>query len=147
MDNFKLTESKFYNVYLYEEGQLYLGRSCVVLKTNKPSLAALTSEEWLDFGNIVRIFESTIKKCFGANYFNWGCFLNDAYKIKPYKPHVHWHVRPRYRNEIVFNGRTFRDEAFGSQFLRKDKEIQLDYEFLQKIHEKLLPYFKELDSD
>jgi len=54
---------------------------------------------------------------------------------------VHWQVRPRYRNSVVFNNREFHDEVFGENFLRKDKEVLLDYNFLEKIANKMKPFF------
>ncbi|MEI7580003.1 MAG: hypothetical protein WCJ58_08310 [bacterium] len=143
MNNFKLYESQYHIIYLNEEGQLYLGRSIVVLKTKKQSLAQMNSEEWIDFGKIANTYETALRECFNATYFNWGCFLNDAYKTMPFLPEVHWQVRPRYEKPVIFEGLEFADEAFGSQFLRKDKERKVDNILLEKIHNKLLPHFHE----
>ncbi len=58
MNNFKLFESKHHVIYLYEEGQLYIGRSIVELKSKKSSIAQMTDEEWTDFGYVSRIYEN-----------------------------------------------------------------------------------------
>lgn len=142
MEKYQLFESKYHRVILNKEAQLYLGRSIVVLKSKKSSLSELTSEEWTDFGNVVERYESALKKCFNATYFNWGCFLNDAYRNEPYNVQVHWQVRPRYEFPVEFEGTKFIDEAFGSQFLRKDKELRLSEEMLEKIFKEMLPYFE-----
>jgi diadenosine tetraphosphate (Ap4A) HIT family hydrolase len=141
-EKYQLFESKFHKIVLYAEGQLYLGRAVVLLKTNKASLSHLSIEEWDDFGSVARVYENAVKNCFNATYFNWGCFMNDFFKNKPYQPHVHWHVRPRYENPIEFEGIKFIDEVFGSQFLRKDKELKLSEELLEKILKKMLPHFE-----
>jgi diadenosine tetraphosphate (Ap4A) HIT family hydrolase len=141
MNDFKLYESTHHIIYLYVDGQLYLGRSVVVLKSKKQSLSQMDTEEWIDFGIVANIFETALKQCFNATYFNWGCFLNDAYRTKPFIPEVHWQVRPRYERSIIFEGIEFTDEAFGSQFLRKDREKKLNYEFIERIFNRMLPYF------
>ena len=141
-EKFQLFETKYHKIVLYQEGQLYLGRCVVVLKTEKGSLSELNSHEWDDFGNITKLYESALQNCFNATYFNWGCFLNDSYRKKPYKPQIHWQVRPRYEHPIDFEGMRFTDEAFGSQFLRKDKELKLSEDMLEKIYNKMLPFFE-----
>lgn len=102
----------------------------------------MTNEEWVDFGKVVEIYESALKKCFNATYFNWGCFLNDAYRNEPYNAQVHWQVRPRYEKSGNFEGNTFKDDEFGHQFLRKDMEVILSDEMINKVYNKLLPYFR-----
>lgn len=98
--------------------QGYLGRCYVTLKAHKGDLADLTKEEWLDFTEIVKKIEKAIRKAFGAELFNWGCLMNDAFKIDPPKPHVHWHLRPRYRHSINFAGEKFEDPLFGYHYER-----------------------------
>lgn len=141
-NNFKLFESKFHSIYLYQEGQLYIGRSVVVLNNIKPSLSTMTPDEWIDLGKVVKIYETALRSCFNATYFNWGCFLNDAYNNEPFTPKVHWQVRPRYISPVIYNGKVFKDEVFGSQFLRKDKEIELEYDLLKQIFETMKPHFQ-----
>jgi len=142
MEKYQLFKSEHHKVILNKDAQLYLGRAIVVLKSEKPSLSELTSDEWIDFGNVVEIYESALKKCFNATYFNWGCFLNDSFKVKPYHPKIHWQVRPRYEFPVEFEGTKFVDEAFSSQFLRKEKELRLSEAMLEKVYRKILPFFE-----
>lgn len=137
MQTYQLFETPHYKVSLYNQGQLYLGRQVVTMKARRSSLSEVTAEEWADFGRVVKKIEDVVKETFGAEYFNWGCFINDAYKSENPEPQVHWHVRPRYRNPVTFADIEFVDEAFGSQFLRKDKEVLLNAVQLEKIYEVL----------
>lgn len=63
---------------------------------------------------------------FGAEMFNWGCLMNNAYKPeieKPY-PHVHFHFRGRYRKSVKFAGELFVDEEFGHHYDRtKERHV------------------------
>lgn len=61
MEKYQLFESEHYKVILNKDAQLYLGRSIVVHKSEKSSLSELTVDEWIDFGNVVRIYETARK--------------------------------------------------------------------------------------
>ena len=110
-------ETKHWKVIIHEDQQ-YLGRCIISAQDrNHPNLTSLTDEEWLDFShNVVQPLENAIKKAFGAELFNWSCLMNLAYQNTPPDPHVHWHVKPRYRNPVEFAGITFEDEAFGKHY-------------------------------
>jgi len=92
----------------------YLGRAYVSLRTHKGSLSELSSEQWLEFHELVRKLESAYKQAFGAEPLNWGCFMNHAFRTEPFNPHVHWHVFPRYKTAPVVAGMTFDDPLFGN---------------------------------
>lgn len=47
---------------------------------------------------------------------NWSCLLNDFYKITAPNPHLHLHVRPRYKNPFLLNGTQYIDEDFGHHY-------------------------------
>lgn len=48
--------------------------------------------------------------------------MNDAYQEAEPLPHVHWHVRPRYRQPVSFQGREFADPEFGRHYVRNRDE-------------------------
>lgn len=75
-----------------------------------------TDEEILDFLKVVKKVETSIKKTFGAEMFNWSCLMNNFYKQENPDPHLHWHAKPRYREEVLFNGKGFRDGEFGHHY-------------------------------
>lgn len=110
-------ETTYWEVYLNPD-QYYLGRSVVVAKRVVKTLSELTDGEWTDFGTLVRKFETGLKASFNASMFNWTCLLNDAYKKDPPNPHVHWHVRPRYKSPVIFAGLEFLDSEFGHHYAR-----------------------------
>lgn len=132
-----ILETEHWKVILHED-QRYLGRSIVSAKNrNRPNLATLTDEEWLDFShNVVAPFEAAVMSAFGAELFNWSCLMNLAYRNNPPDPHVHWHVQPRYRNPVEFAEKTYTDEAFGNHYLFGDPQVETD-EALKMIADKI----------
>ena len=108
-------ETKDWKVYLNPD-QYYLGRCRVVVKRGVDRLSDLTNNEWLDFARLVKKFETGLKKAFMATMFNWTCLMNNAYQNNPPNPHVHWHVRPRYKKAVNFEGLKFEDKEFGNHY-------------------------------
>lgn len=53
-----------------------------------------------------------------ADVFNWMYFMNNVYQEENPNPHVHWHVRPRYKNPVLFDGQEFTDPDFGKNYDR-----------------------------
>lgn len=100
--------------------QLYLGRAYVICKTKRESLSELTGEEFADLHAVIKKYECLLKKTFGATLFNWTCLMNHAYREKPYTPQVHFHVRPRYENEVSVGGTVFKDPNFGDHYHLQD---------------------------
>jgi diadenosine tetraphosphate (Ap4A) HIT family hydrolase len=96
--------------------QGYLGTLFIELVDHKESLPELSDEEWLSFAQLARVIERCERTAFGAAMFNWTCMLNNFYKSFPPKPHVHWHVRPRYDHEVMISNHTFIDPNFGHHY-------------------------------
>jgi len=132
-----LFETNYWQIYLSSD-QKYFGRTLVLLKRDCGHLSALTEEEQKDFFEIVKKIEHLFTQTFGATMFNWTCLMNNAYKSDPPTPHVHWHVRPRYKNPIVFNGQTYTDPNFASHYLRGEENVEeVSEEMLNNIVEEL----------
>jgi len=108
----QIFESTYWKVELTGD-QLYLGRSYVSCKTKRESLSELTDEEFSDLHTVTKKYENLLKKTFGATLFNRACLMNHAFRNKPYTPHVHFHVRPRYDRDITIDGEVFHDPNFG----------------------------------
>ena len=59
--------------------------------------------------------------------------MNSFYKNAVPKPHVHVHVRPRYKTPVTINGHVFADEEFGHHYSLKrssrvsDEDMQVIY--------------------
>jgi len=133
-----VVESQYWAWYLADE-QAYLGRSVILSKRHVGSISEIFQEEWLDLQEIITKVESSLKKAFGAEMFNWTCLLNDAYKSDNPNPHMHWHVRPRYRNEIEFAGKIFTDPDFGHHYNRERRE-KSDIEFVKEVADEIRKY-------
>lgn len=63
--------------------------------------------------------------------------MNDAFQHKSAKPHVHWHIRPRYERTISFDGLEFIDPLFGYHYDRGQSQV-VSKETLNKIQAKIL---------
>lgn len=112
-------ESEYWKIELSWD-QLYLGRAYAICKTKRESLADLTNEEFSDLHAVIKKYEELLKKTFNATLFNWACLMNHAYREKPYTPQVHFHVRPRYENEVSVGGLMFNDPNFGDHYHPQD---------------------------
>ena len=42
--------------------------------------------------------------------------MNNAYKSENPMPHVHFHLRPRYKHPVKINGQTFIDNEFARHY-------------------------------
>lgn len=131
-----LFETPYWRVELVDD-QTYLGRSCIILKRdNVKHLSEVNTDEMEDFLNLVKKAETLIKKTFGATHFNWTCLMNNAYKEENPKPHVHWHLKPRYKNNVEFEGITFEDLEFGHHY-KTIVRTPVNSEMLKKIADKI----------
>jgi len=98
--------------------QTYLGRCYVTLQRHCGDIAEMTKDEWDEFTEIVKKLENALKKSFHSTMFNWTVLMNDAYKVEPPNPHIHWHFRPRYNHEIKVGKETFKDPNFAHHYQR-----------------------------
>lgn len=139
MEDKIIHETDFWKVILIPD-QSYLGRSVIVLKGDCGEMSSLTSDEWIDFHeNIVKKLESAFKRAFDATMFNWTCLMNNAFKAQDPKPQVHWHFRPRYREDVTFAGEHFQDLEFGHHY-SKEREMIVSKDILEKISEEVRKY-------
>ena len=96
--------------------QGYLGTLFVELLEHKEQLSEVSDSQWLSFAVLNRVIEQAERSAFGATMFNWTCFMNNFYLMVPPKPHVHWHVKPRYDHDVVVLGKRFVDPNFGHHY-------------------------------
>ena len=130
-DGLNFYETKYWSMRL-GYNQAYLGRALVMLKRHDGTVSNLKEEEWLELKTIMNQYESRLTELWGANSFNWTCLMNDAYKNYPANPHVHWHVWPRYEDEVIVDGQTFSDPNFGHHY-DKNASSNIDGFKLEKI--------------
>lgn len=116
-------DNKYWIVNLAVHDQYYPGRAYVTTKRHVSSLSELMKEEWDELKIVVGKFEKAVKAGLGASLCNWSCLMNNAFQEKPYNPHVHWHVRPRYKEPISVQGETFTDELFGKHYKKSTDRV------------------------
>lgn len=133
-----ILRTEYWNVEL-APNHAYLGRAYVTLLKHKASLSELASAEWQDFEALVKKLEFAYREAFSADPLNWSCLMNNAYQDKPYNPHVHWHLIPRYENPVQIGGLTFEDEEFGHMFA-PFKERLVDDHVVEEIAKKIKSY-------
>jgi diadenosine tetraphosphate (Ap4A) HIT family hydrolase len=126
-----LFDSGCWSVFLANE-QDYIGRCILVLKRHCGSMAEVTDDEWKDLLNLIRKLEMCLKTVFGADLCNWSCLMNSFFKEPEPCPHLHIHVRPRYRNPVVINGNTYSDDSFGHHYSTK-KSAPISIEDMQAV--------------
>lgn len=119
-------DSKYWRVSLDASDQYYPGRSFVTVKRHVGDLADLSKEEWQNLQEVISKFESAVRTGLGAVVFNWSCLTNNAFQIKPYNPHIHWHVRPRYDKIVEINDQSFEDKEFGHHYARSTSLVVTD---------------------
>jgi diadenosine tetraphosphate (Ap4A) HIT family hydrolase len=135
----QILDTAYWSVGIDGENHAYLGRAYVTLKEHKPSLSDLSQQEWQDFQGIVTKLEAAYKRAFGAEPLNWGCFMNHAFRTKPFNSHVHWHIYPRYEVAPVLNGITFDDPLFG-EFYDNSAVRNVDEQTVEQIASTLRSY-------
>ena len=123
---FQVCESKSWSVFLSDE-QDYIGRCILVLKRHCGSMSELTDDEWEELRNLVCKIEECLKTVLGAAHCNWSCLMNSFYKAAVPDPHLHIHVRPRFSQPVILNGRTYTDSEFGHHYaLNKSGAIPVE---------------------
>jgi diadenosine tetraphosphate (Ap4A) HIT family hydrolase len=115
-------QTKYWSVTIADDQRL-LGRCYVTLKRHSGSLSELKESEWADLRKVIKKMEAALRDGFGATMFNWNCYMNNAYKAVPPYPHVHWHLRPRYRDKVKFAGLLFEDKDFGHAPGKEKREV------------------------
>lgn len=107
-----LKETSHWLIFL-APSQRYLGTCVVVLKRQARDLSDVEDEEWIEFIEILRKMEYSVKEVFNPTLFNWSCFKNKTYRDDDPTPEIHWHFHPRYQVKVEFEGMEFEDPDFG----------------------------------
>ena len=124
-DKWLLHKSLHWSVYLADV-QDYPGRCILVLNRHCGSLSQLDIPEWIDLKTIIDKLEYIYKEILGAQLCNWSCLLNSFYKEAAPDPHLHLHVRPRYKNAVVINSHSYEDTEFAHHYGLKKEDVLAD---------------------
>ncbi len=135
---YMLFQTEYWQVFLADK-QDYIGRCILVCKRHVGALSDLNDEEWFDYKQAVNKLEKAIFDAFGATMYNWSCLMNDFYKSDIPNPHLHIHLRPRYRNPVLINGKVFIDEEFGHHY-NNEKTSTVNENDFQRIYSILKKY-------
>lgn len=106
-------KGKYWEVVFVKWCQEFVG-DCII-SCEKESLSDLTSDEWVELGELEKELERISKKLFNATMFNFACLMNNAYCDNE-KPHVHFHFIPRYQNQLKLFNKIYKDKHFGYNF-------------------------------
>lgn len=137
-----LYQGKYWTVVFGDWCQEFIGYS--IISAKEESLSNLTSEAWVELGQIEKELERVCQKIFGATMFNFSCLMNNAYRDHE-KPHVHFHFMPRYQEEVKLFGKTYHDIHFGYNFWKwalDEKESQKDI-FTKEERQQIFQMMKE----
>lgn len=119
-----LYKSLYWSVYLADV-QDYVGRCILVSNRHCGSLSELDIAEWIELKTIIDRLEYIYKDILGAELSNWSCLLNNFYKEVAPNPHLHLHVRPRYKNAISINNHSYIDTEFAHHYALNKEVILL----------------------
>lgn len=120
-----LYKSLYWSVYLADT-QDYVGRCILVSNRHCGSLSELDISEWIELKAIIDKLEYICKEVLGAELSNWSCLLNNFCKEAVPNPHLHIHMRPRYKNAVVINGHSYTDTEFAHHYALKKESLLLD---------------------
>ena len=136
-----LLKTPNWTVYL-SDVQDYVGRCILVSKRHCGSISELNTSECSDLKSIIDRLEYIYKEVLGAILCNWSCLMNDFYKKEEPNPHLHIHVRPRFKNPIIINNHSYIDQEFAHHYALK-KEICLLDDDKRKLYELMKKYLEE----
>ena len=120
-----LYKSSHWSFYLADI-QDYVGRCILVLNRHCACLSELNITEWMELKTIIDKLEYIYKEVLGAELSNWSCLLNNFYKETIPNPHLHIHVRPRYKNAIIINKHAYEDTEFSHHYALRKEALLLD---------------------
>ena len=125
--------------------QGYLGTLFIELLDHKETLSQLSAVEWSDFSTLVRTIEAAEVAAFSPAMFNWTCRMDNFYQSVPPKPHIFWHVRPRYDHEVKIDGKLMVDPNFGHHF-DKDHFAHITPDLKKEIARRIQQHLSRPDS-
>lgn len=94
-------DSKYWNVSV-RPVQVTIGSLVVSLKRSETALSLLSVEELSDLKDVYEFIESRLTAAFSPSKFNY-------LTLMMLDEHVHFHVIPRYKDGVAFNGDQYED--------------------------------------
>ncbi len=113
-----------YWVVIIRENVVTLGSCIIILKSGKPFLKDVSSEEMAELSDICRWFENKTKELYGAEKWNYLALMMKA-------EFVHFHAIPRYSTKCEKYGMIWIDKDYPSG--TKLDKIDVDSNILLEI--------------
>lgn len=92
-------------VYRVSPKQFLLGVGVLVYKEHVEGLTSLSEMDMIDAYRIINKIETALKKAFSPDWFN---YLQTNNSVR----HFHFHIIPRYKSNVSFEGENFIDQPF-----------------------------------
>lgn len=141
--DFRIHEGDAWRLTL-RQNQALLGTTFITLKEHKESLPELTQAEEEEFIAVRNRLYGAVGLAFAPNVINISNLMNLAFNPDDpdfeAHPHVHWHVKPRYKDPVRLEGQTFADPEFG-QYLRKGRVHNVSLEMGRLIAGRIREHF------
>jgi diadenosine tetraphosphate (Ap4A) HIT family hydrolase len=105
-----------------------LGTSILVHKKHIEGFSSLSESELIEAFQIIKKIELALKKSFNPDWFN---YLETNNSVR----HFHFHIIPRYKQKVEFQGEEFVDDTFTN--MPKVSNRKLSKEKMKKVIEVL----------
>ena len=143
-ENKVIYKGKYWTLSIHKQD--YLGRCVLTTNRHIDNFNKLSDEEVVSLRNMLTAIEDELKDLYGCTMLNWCCNMNNVYAEDKPEPHVHIHIRPRYKEMVDVNGINYKDNEFGSHYNRFAK-VQFNNETINMIYnhmkENFYKYIKE----
>lgn len=116
-------------VIILRENVVTLGSCIIILKSGKPFLQDVSSEEMSEFPEVCKWFEERTKELYGAEKWNYlALMMKDEF--------VHFHAIPRYSKEINRYEQIWLDHDWPKATMLNKMEV--DYDTLMRVKDEML---------
>lgn len=131
-DELLIYETKYW-VWSLRPVQCTLGAGVLSLKRECLSFSELNQEEFSNLYNVIKVIEDTLKNVFDYDKINY-------LMLMMIDKQVHYHVIPRYKDEVRFNSKSWVDSGWpGIPSLAGDEEdINLSNDIIRNIKDNLV---------
>lgn len=119
---FLVHRGKYWEVYISERGGNNLGRLYIwLIRDGIVELDALTEEEVKELRHLHRVFKHSLLELWQPKLVNVAQLMNE----ESHGHHCHWHLVPRYPEPRTFEGVSFTDVSWGTQWTSAKMDAEL----------------------
>ena len=116
-----IKEYEFWDLQIFVDDQYYVGRCVAVFKQDHiVDVTELTNKAILELHNtVLPELQDALGTLFDPDFYNYSSLGNDC-------EHLHYHIIPRYKDTIVYNGKEYTDEYWGKTYKQEYERVKLD---------------------